>query len=108
MKTSSISLNAIAVEASRLQWNMSDLCLGKQSILDLRFFKGVSESQIDTCRKMTHIICAESGPLQSLLPSLDRSSRCSNLGRALSPEHASESAGSRSGESSSGPLEHRL
>jgi hypothetical protein len=28
---------------------------------------------------------------QSLLPSLGLSSRCSNLSRALSPEHASES-----------------
>jgi hypothetical protein len=34
---------------------------------------------------------------QSPLPSLDLSSRCSNLSRALSPEHASESAGSLSG-----------
>ncbi len=46
--------------------------------------------------RVTNIISVESGPLQSPLPSLDRSIRCSNLSpnliphlsRALSPEHA--------------------
>jgi hypothetical protein len=45
---------------------------------------------------ITDIIRAESGPLQSSLPSLDRNSR-SNLSRALSPEHVDESAGFCSG-----------
>lgn len=46
---------------------------------------------------LTDIISVESRPLQSLLPSLDLSNRCSNLRRALSPEHASNTARSRSG-----------
>ena len=58
--------------------------------------------------KITIIICTESGPLQSPLPSLDRSSRCFNPSRALSPEHADKSAGSCLGGSSSGPLTNWL
>jgi hypothetical protein len=40
--------------------------------------------------KITNIISAKSRPLQSPLPSLDLSSRCSNLSRALSPKHANK------------------
>jgi hypothetical protein len=47
--------------------------------------------------KIPHIITTKSGPLQSPLPSLDRSSRCSNLSRALGPEHTNKSAGFCSG-----------
>jgi hypothetical protein len=49
-----------------------------------------------------HYNLQQSDPYQSPLPSLDLSSRCSNLSRALSPEHANESAGFWSGGSFSG------
>ncbi|KAF4626696.1 hypothetical protein G7Y89_g11464 [Cudoniella acicularis] len=74
-----------------------------QTIYAMRSFIGAAE----TC-SFTAIICAETGPLQSPLPSLDLSSRCSNLSRALSPEHADKSAGACLGGSSSSSLENRL
>jgi hypothetical protein len=43
---------------------------------------------------LTTIISDDNWAQQSPFPSLDLSSRCSNLSRALSPEHANESAGS--------------
>jgi hypothetical protein len=46
--------------------------------------------------EITDIISVESGPLQSLLLSLDLSSCCSNLSRAPIPKHASKSARLRS------------
>ncbi len=42
--------------------------------------------------EITTIICAETGPHKSLFPSLDLSSRCSNLSWALSPKHVNKSA----------------
>jgi len=56
----------------------------------------------------TYIICAESWLHQSPFPSLDLSSRCSNLNRALSPEHADESAGSCSRDPVLATFQNRL
>jgi hypothetical protein len=62
-------------------------------------FKGGGESL--TNGNIIDIMCAESGPLRNMLSSLDLSSRCSTLSRALSSEYADKSAGLFLGGSSS-------
>jgi hypothetical protein len=97
-----------------LKWSYSQISLFCWLILTLidrraaPLTNRVKSEKEKILSETTIIIYTESYPHQSPFPSLDLSSRCSNLSWALSPEHANESAGSCSGGSVSGPLANRL
>jgi hypothetical protein len=97
----------------RLPWSNSRATNGiartPPSFLTLEAIENKSwDCCLDMIQVPSHKVSDDNWAHQSPLPSLDLSSRCSSLSRALSPKHASELAGLRLGGSPSGSLENRL